>query len=99
MLIFMVQGTIIGIVGTVLGTVSGIALAINVGEIVQYVEGLFNITFLSPDVYYISELPSDVEWRDVTVIAGASLAMGLLATLYPAFRAARVHPAEALRYE
>ncbi len=99
MLIFLVQGAVIGLVGTLIGTVAGVALAFNVGDIVNYIETLFNVTFLSPDVYYISELPSDVEWQDVFVIAAASLAMGLLATLYPALRAARVQPAEALRYE
>ena len=98
-LIFMVQGTIIGLVGTIVGTVCGVALALNVGEIVQLVEELFNVTFLSPDVYYISEVPSTVHWQDVTMIAAASLVMGLLATLYPARRAAKVQPAEALRYE
>ncbi|MFQ6023497.1 MAG: lipoprotein-releasing ABC transporter permease subunit [Acidiferrobacterales bacterium] len=99
MLIFMVQGTVIGLVGTILGTVCGVTLALNVGEIVRFVEELFNVTFLSPDVYYISEVPSNVHWKDVTMIAGASLLMGLLATLYPARRAAKVQPAEALRYE
>ncbi len=99
MSIFMVQGTVIGVVGTIVGTVCGVALALNVGELVSYIERLFNVTFLAPDVYYISELPSDVRWRDVAMIASASLAMGLLATLYPARRAANVQPAEALRYE
>ncbi|MFQ5937515.1 MAG: lipoprotein-releasing ABC transporter permease subunit [Acidiferrobacterales bacterium] len=99
MLIFMVQGTVIGLIGTIIGTLCGIALAVNVTDIVQFVEALFDVTFLAPDVYYISELPSDVHVRDVVMIASASLAMGLLATLYPARRAAKVHPAEALRYE
>jgi len=99
MLIFMVQGTIIGVVGTLVGSVSGVLLASHVGEIVHFIESLFNTTFLAPDVYYISEVPSRVHWQDVTMIAGASLLMGLLATLYPARRAAKVQPAEALRYE
>ncbi len=99
MLVFMVQGTIIGFIGTIVGSICGLALAFNVGEIVQFVEQLFNVTFLSPDVYYISEVPSDVHWQDVVMIASASLVMGLVATLYPARRAARVQPAEALRYE
>jgi lipoprotein-releasing system permease protein len=85
--------------GTAIGTACGVALAFNVSEAVAFIEGLFGITFLAPDVYYISELPSDVQLKDVAMIAGASLVMGLLATLYPARRAAKVQPAEALRYE
>jgi lipoprotein-releasing system permease protein len=99
MFVFMVQGSIIGMLGTAIGTACGVALAFNVSEAVAFIEGLFGITFLAPDVYYISELPSDVQLRDVAMIAGASLIMGLLATLYPARRAAKVQPAEALRYE
>jgi lipoprotein-releasing system permease protein len=99
MLVFMVQGTLIGILGTFFGTACGVALAANVSTVVHAIETLFGITFLSPEVYYISELPSEVRLLDVMLIAGASLAMGLLATLYPARRAAKVQPAEALRYE
>lgn len=99
MFVFMVQGSVIGMLGTAIGTACGVALAFNVSEAVAFIEGLFGITFLAPDVYYISELPSDVQLRDVAMIAGASLVMGLLATLYPARRAAKVQPAEALRYE
>lgn len=99
MLVFMVQGTVIGVLGTFFGTVCGVALAANVSTVVHAIETVFGITFLSPEVYYISELPSEVRSLDVMLIAGASLAMGLLATLYPARRAAKVQPAEALRYE
>lgn len=96
---FMVQGTIIGIVGTVLGVVGGVALALNVETVVAGIEELFRVKFLSPDVYYISDLPSDMHWSDVARIALVALVLSLTATLYPAWRASRTQPAEALRYE
>ncbi len=99
MAIFMVQGTVIGVVGTVLGAVLGILLANNVDVVVPFLERLFSTTFLAKDVYYISELPSDMRWPDVVTITSASLLMGFLATLYPARRASLTQPAEALRYE
>ncbi|TJY56612.1 lipoprotein-releasing ABC transporter permease subunit [Sinimarinibacterium sp. CAU 1509] len=99
MAIFMVQGSIIGIVGTLLGVAGGIALALNVESLVPLLERLMGQQFLSPDVYYISELPSQLEPGDVIRIAGLSLALGLFSTLYPAWRGSRVQPAEALRYE
>ncbi|MEQ1439597.1 lipoprotein-releasing ABC transporter permease subunit [Fontimonas sp. SYSU GA230001] len=99
MAIFMVQGSIIGFVGTLLGVAGGIALALNVESLVPLLERLTGQQFLSPDVYYISDLPSELEASDVVRIAALSLALGLLSTLYPAWRASRVQPAEALRYE
>ena len=99
MAIFMVQGTVIGVVGTLLGVISGIALAQNVDVVVPFLERVFSTTFLAKDVYYISDLPSDMHWSDVWTITIASLLMGFLATLYPAWRAAQIQPAEALRYE
>ena len=96
---FMVQGSIIGVVGTVLGVVGGVALALNVETVVAGVEQLFRVKFLSPDLYYISDLPSDMHWGDVARIALVALVLSLGATLYPAWRAARTQPAEALRYE
>ena len=99
MAVFMVQGTVIGVVGTLLGVISGIALAQNVDVVVPFLEHVFSITFLAKDVYYISDLPSDMHWSDVWTITIASLLMGFLATLYPAWRAAQIQPAEALRYE
>jgi lipoprotein-releasing system permease protein len=77
----------------------GVGLAQNIESIVPGLEHLLGIRFLSPDVYYIAELPSDMRWADVSRIAIVSLVLCLLATLYPAWRAARTHPAEALRYE
>ncbi len=97
--IFMVQGTIIGVIGTMLGVIGGVALALNVETVVPFLERLFHTSFLSADVYYISELPSEMRWHDVLKIAGASFGMSLIATLYPAWRAAQTQPAEALRYE
>ena len=99
MAIFMVQGSIIGIVGTALGVVGGVALALNVPVLVPLLEQLTNQQFLSPDVYYISDLPSDLKLSDVLRIGALSLTLGLLSTLYPAYRASRTQPAEALRYE
>lgn len=99
MAIFMVQGSIIGIVGTLLGVAGGVALALNVPVLVPLLEQLMGQQFLAPDVYYISDLPSELKWDDVSRIAGLSLALGLLSTLYPAWRASRTQPAEALRYE
>jgi len=99
MAIFMVQGTTIGAVGTLLGIVGGIALALNVEPIVAGIEELFGVHFLDPDIYYISRLPSDLRARDVTWVSAGAFLMSVLATLYPAWRAARTDPAEALRYE
>jgi len=97
--VFIVQGAVVGVLGTVIGTLAGILLAYNVETIVQFLEQLFHVSFLSADVYLISELPSDLHWDDVALIAGASLVLALLSTIYPAWRASRVQPAEALRYE
>ncbi|HEY9198261.1 MAG TPA: lipoprotein-releasing ABC transporter permease subunit, partial [Gammaproteobacteria bacterium] len=99
MVVFIVQGTIIGAFGTLLGMIGGVALALNVETIVPFIEQLFGVHFLSPDVYYISKLPSQLEWTDVTRITGVAFLLSLLATLYPAWRASRTQPAEALRYE
>ncbi len=97
--IFMVLGSIIGVVGTALGTVGGILLALNVETIVPTLERLFNVQFMAADVYYISELPSKLVWTDVYSIAGMAFLLSLLATIYPAWQASRINPAEVLRYE
>jgi len=97
--IFIVQGTLIGIVGTALGVIGGVTLALNVETIVPALERLFNVEFLSADVYYISELPSDLQLYDVARFSILAMALSLVATLYPASRAARVQPAEALSHE
>lgn len=97
--IFLVQGTLIGVIGTVLGVIGGVSLSLNLETVVPFIERLFGVHFIDPGVYYINELPSDLHWHDVGVIATVSFLLGVVATLYPAWRAARTQPAEALRYE
>jgi len=99
MKIFIVQGALIGLVGTLIGVAGGIVLALNIDVVVPFLERLLNVQFLSREVYYITDLPSDLHRSDVVTIALVSLALAFLATLYPSWRAARVNPAEALRYE
>ncbi len=97
--IFIIQGSLIGFVGTVLGVAGGLALALNLAEIVAFVENLFDMKVLSPSVYYISDLPSEVRSGDVIYVACISFFLTVLATIYPARKAAKTQPAEALRYE
>ncbi len=97
--IFIVQGVVIGMVGTLLGIAGGVSLALNIDTIVPAIESTFGIQFLPSSVYYISELPSELRWSEVVTIATLAFALSMLATIYPAWRASRVQPAEALRYE
>jgi lipoprotein-releasing system permease protein len=99
MQIFMVQGALIGVIGTLAGVVLGVLLGLNVDTVVPAIERVLGFKFLAKDVYFIAELPSDVQLRDVLTIALVSLALSFVATLYPSWRASRVNPAEALRYE
>jgi len=99
MQIFMVQGMLIGLIGMGLGVLGGMLLALNIGTIVPFIENLFGVHFLAKEFYYISELPSDLQKGDVFVVAGMSFLISLFATLYPSWRAAKIQPAEALRYE
>ncbi|WP_374327692.1 lipoprotein-releasing ABC transporter permease subunit [Azonexus sp.] len=99
MAVFMIQGALVGCIGLALGVAGGVALALNVDVVVPALERLLGIQFLAKDVYYISDLPSELLWSDVWGVTLIAFVLSLLATLYPSWRAARVNPAEALRYE
>ncbi|MEJ2274855.1 MAG: lipoprotein-releasing ABC transporter permease subunit [Woeseiaceae bacterium] len=97
--IFVTQGSIVGIIGTLAGVVLGVLAAVNLESIVGFFESAFGIKFLAADVYFISDLPSELQWSDVWRIASIALVLALVSTLYPAWMAARTAPAEALRYD
>ena len=97
--IFIVQGALIGVIGTLLGAMVGVLIALNIETIVPFIESLFHVQFLAKDVYYISDLPSKLEWPDVTTIVLMSFVLSLFATIYPSYKASQINPAEALRYE
>ena len=99
MAVFVVQGALVGFIGLGMGVAGGVALALNIDVVVPFIERLLGIHFLSKEVYFISELPSDLQWGDVWGVTLIAFVLSLLATLYPSWRAARVNPAEALRYE
>ncbi|KGK58257.1 lipoprotein-releasing system permease protein [Xanthomonas arboricola] len=99
MQVFMVQGSLIGFMGTIMGVIGGIVLTLNLERILGVIETIFSVKLLPEDVYYITGLPTDMQTQDVVVITLVALVMSFLATLYPAWRASRTQPAEALRYE
>ncbi|MCG6969951.1 MAG: lipoprotein-releasing ABC transporter permease subunit [Gammaproteobacteria bacterium] len=99
MMIFIVQGTVIGIAGTLLGMAGGVSLALNVAAVVSFIEQLFSVQFMPADVYFISDFPSELHWDDVLQVCAFAFLISVVATLYPAWNASRTQPAEALRYE
>ena len=99
MAIFIVQGSVIGLLGTFLGVLGGVALALNATQLVAVLEHYLHLHFISSSVYFIDYLPSQLAWLDVVRISAVAFFMSLLATIYPAWRAGRTRPAEALRYE
>ena len=97
--IFMIQGALIGFVGLGLGIAGGVSLALNIDVVVPFIERVLGTQLFDKQVYYISNLPSELQWRDVLTVTGVSFVLSLVATIYPSWRASRVNPAEALRYE
>jgi lipoprotein-releasing system permease protein len=97
--IFMIQGSFIGVIGTSIGVVLGVLLALNVETVVAFVEAVLSVDLLSAEVYYISDLPSELRWGDVIRFATLSLVLSLVSTIYPAWRAANTQAVVALRYE
>ncbi len=99
MAVFMVQGTLIGLIGTLAGALIGIVLALEVSNLVKWLESVLSVQFLHSDVYPVNHLPSDLHITDILLVCGVSVLMSFLATVYPAWSATRVEPAEVLRYE
>jgi len=98
MMTFLVQGTLIGLIGTIVGFIGGVALASNIDVVVPFIER-FTGPVLNPEVYYIDKMPSDIRWPSVFNIVMMSFCLSVLATLYPAWRASQTDPASALSYE
>jgi len=99
MAIFVAHGLGLATVGIGAGCIAGVLLATHISDITVFFESMLGVKLFDPSVYFISELPSDLQWGDVVAVVGASLSLSLLATLYPAWRAASIAPAEVLRYE
>jgi lipoprotein-releasing system permease protein len=97
MKIFVIQGAVVGLVGTVSGVLLGTLLALNIHTVIPFIERLLNVQFLNQSIYLITELPSELRWHDVGLIGGFAVLLAFVATLYPSWSAARVRPAQALR--
>lgn len=96
---FLVQGSLIGVIGTTVGVILGLAIAFNIEVIVPFIEGVIGVPLVSEDAYFISKIKGAVKWSDLLLIAGSTLFLSLIATIYPSWKASKVQPAEALRYE
>ena len=99
MQIFLIQGLIIGFIGTLFGVLLGVALALSITDLVAGLESLIGYQFLKSDIYPVTYLPSDVRWQDVLSIASVALALSIIAAIYPAWRASKLQPADSLRYD
>jgi lipoprotein-releasing system permease protein len=99
MAIFVVQGSAVGVAGTIIGALMGCVIALTLNTIMSGIESLFGLQLFNPDVFFITQLPSVLMWQDVVFICSLALVLSVVATLYPAYRAAKIEPAEALRYE
>ena len=99
LLVYVTQGTIIGIVGTLLGMIFGVLFTLNIENIVEFMEATFGITFLASDVYFISDLPAELRVIDLITICSIAFVLAIVSTVYPAWRGAKTIPAEALRYD
>ena len=99
MSIFIVQGAMIGAIGIMLGIIGGVLLATHATQVVNFIQNTFHVSLISSDVYIVDYLPSKLEWRDVLHVCSITFFISLIATIYPAVRASRIQPAEALRYE
>jgi lipoprotein-releasing system permease protein len=99
MQIFLIQGLIIGVIGTALGVLLGLGLALSITDLVAGLENLIGYQFLKSDIYPVTYLPSDIRWQDVSSIAAVALVLSIMASIYPAWRASKLQPADSLRYD
>ena len=99
MRIFFIDGAFIGVIGTLIGLALGVLFCENIESIRQFLEGLSGRELFSAEIYFLSKLPAKIDFNEVAIVAGVSLMLSFLATLYPAYRAAKYDPVEALRYE
>jgi lipoprotein-releasing system permease protein len=97
--VFIVQGTLVGVIGTIVGVFLGVPLALSITDILGFLESVFGFYLFNPSAYFISDLPSELRWSDVGLVAGLSIGLSIVATLYPALKASRIVPAEVLNHE